>query len=99
MTAEIPIARQDFSIRLAQKPGRAYLPTGRRDDARLAISVLERKKWNFCQVVSQGGTPHRLELCRLRNTRGAQLSRKRSPTRLPTHYPHDWHLDNGAPIG
>jgi hypothetical protein len=34
-----------------------------------------------------------------RNTRGAQLSLKRSPTRLPTNYPHDWHLDYGAPIG
>ena len=31
--------------------------------------------------------------------RGAQLSLKRSPTRLPTNYPHDWHLDYGAPIG
>jgi len=61
--------------------------------------VLERKKWNFYQVVSQGGTPHGLELCKLRNTRGAQLSLKRSPTRLPTNCPHDWHLDYGAPIG
>jgi hypothetical protein len=33
-----------------------------------------------------------------RNTQGAQLSLKCSPTRLPTNYPHDWHLDYGAPI-
>jgi hypothetical protein len=34
---------------------------------------------------------------RSRNTRGTQLSQKRSPTRLPTNYPHDWHLEQRCP--
>lgn len=33
----------------------------------------------------------------MRHTRGAQLSLKRSPTRLPTNYPHDWHLELRCP--
>ena len=31
------------------------------------------------------------------NTGGAQLSLKCSPTRLPTNYPHDWHLELRCP--
>jgi hypothetical protein len=34
---------------------------------------------------------------RSQNTRGTQLSQKRSPTRLPTNYPHDWHLEQRCP--
>jgi hypothetical protein len=34
---------------------------------------------------------------RSQNTRGTQLSQKRSPTRLPTNYPHDWHLKQRCP--
>jgi hypothetical protein len=34
---------------------------------------------------------------RSRNTRGTQLSQKRSPTRLPTNYPHNWHLEQRCP--
>jgi hypothetical protein len=32
-----------------------------------------------------------------RNTRGTQLSLKCSPARLPTNYPHDWHLGLRCP--
>lgn len=36
---------------------------------------------------------------RRRNTRGAQLSLKRSPARFPTNYPATGTWDYGAPIG
>jgi len=39
----------------------------------------------------------RMRCARFENTRGAQLSLKRSPAHLPTNYPHDRHLERTAP--
>jgi hypothetical protein len=44
-----------------------------------------------------GADNHVANCGRSRNTRGTQLSQKRSPTRLPTNYPHDWHLEQRCP--
>jgi hypothetical protein len=53
-------------------------------------------KVNYVRMVFAAGC-HVLYYGRSRNTRGTQLSQKRSPTRLPTNYPHDWHLEQRCP--
>ena len=57
------------------------------------------EKTNFsigCSAESTGA-PIIAPCALLQNTRGAPLSLKRSPTRLPTNYPHDWHLERRCP--
>ena len=78
---------------------RAYLPTRHNYAARLTTIVSVQVGLNAGRCVFNRQRAGRMGCARFKNTRGAQLSLKRSPTRLPTNYPPRLALGtNGAPL-